>query len=290
MEVYKEDTTFRIRTPETIDPRRTNPNAPVVAAVSDTVGSSSPVVARVLLQGHDILETAIFNRKIDKPAVLLLLHACKESLVVCEKAAKHVASVVDKIVDEIRTDGIKSDSNGRALNPFPQVLGLDSDATTFLIHAKRAIHDICRMPSLFLPVPAKDNNFDELVKTLSKSVGPSSPITDFVRANTGSVRHLIELRNHQEHPGARCTVIDNFVVTPDGAISTPTWYVSGEKPQPIRDEMLVAVQFLIRMAEVMLIHLVMDAVNKQLPFIIEEIKDTQVNTRMPIKYRLSIDI
>ncbi len=56
LEIYKEDVTFRIRTPESIDPKRTNPNAPFVAAVADTVGSSSPAVARVLLQGRDIVQ------------------------------------------------------------------------------------------------------------------------------------------------------------------------------------------------------------------------------------------
>jgi hypothetical protein len=37
-----QDVTFRVRTPESIDARRTNPNAPFVAAMSDSVGSSSP--------------------------------------------------------------------------------------------------------------------------------------------------------------------------------------------------------------------------------------------------------
>lgn len=290
LEVYKEDMTFRIRTPESIDPSRTNPNAPMVAAISDTVGSSSPVVARVLLQGCDILKMAIFDRQIDKEAVVEALHACKESLIVCEKTAQRVASAVDKIIEEMQTSGIKRDSRGRALNPFPQVLELESEATAFLIHAKRAIQAICRLPSMFLPVPAKDNNFDALGKTLATAVGEQAPVTGFVQTNAAGVRYLIDLRNYQEHPDKKRTIIDNFAVMSDGSISVPMWYVAGDTPSPIRDEMLAAVEFLVQMAEAMLIHLVMHVIDKRFPFFIEEVDATQLNPKVPIKYRLSIDV
>ena len=69
LEVYKQDVTYRIQTPETIDPDRTNPRAAFVAAVVDNVGSSNPVVARMLLQGLEILNGAVFDRRINKEAV-----------------------------------------------------------------------------------------------------------------------------------------------------------------------------------------------------------------------------
>ena len=77
---------------------------------------------------------------------------------------------------------------------------------------------------------------------------------------------------------------------PDNSISAPVWYVSGETPRPIREEMLAAVDFLVQIVETMLIHLVMGAVGKRLPFIIEQIPDDQVDPKIPIRCRLSIDI
>jgi len=290
LEVYKEDMTFRVKTPESIDPGRTNPNAPFVAAVSDTVGSASPAVARVLLQGRDILEAAILKKPIDKPGVVRALHACKEALVVCEKVAARVASEVDTIIVDIQASGVNRDSRGSALNPFPQVADLEAEATAFLIHAKRSIQAICRLPSTFLSVPPKDNNFDALGKTLATAIGAQAPVTEFVLANAPRVRYLIELRNYQEHPGAKRMVIDNFAVMPDGTILVPMWYVSGETPRPIREEMPAAVDFLVQMAEAMLIHLVMHTVAGDSPFIIQEFDAAQVNPKMPIKYRLSIDL
>lgn len=289
LEVYKEDRTFRVKTPESIDPARTNPNAPFVAEVVDTVGSSSPVVARVFLQGHDIINAAIFDRAIDKTAILRHLHAAKESLVVCEKVAKRVGSQIDTIIAAIRDHGLTPASDGRTLNPFPQVAELETEATTFLIHTKRAIRTICHLPSLFLPVKRKDSNFETLLKSLSKTAGVSASLTDFVRDNAGGVRYLVELRNFQEHPDAKKTTVDNFKVMPSGSISRPMWYVSGETPRSIREEMFGAVDFLTQMMEAMLIHLVMGAVGERIPFFIEQIPDANIDPKMPIRYRLSID-
>lgn len=39
LEIYKQDITFRIRTPEAIDPEELNPNAPWVASPVANVGS-----------------------------------------------------------------------------------------------------------------------------------------------------------------------------------------------------------------------------------------------------------
>lgn len=289
LEVYKEDVTFRVQTPESIDPGRTNPNASFVAAMVDSVGSSSPAVARILLQCRGILDAATFERPVDKSAIVQDLHSCKEAVVVCEKVATRVAGRIDAIVADIEAGGVKRDSRGGALNPFPQVPDLDSDATAFLIHAKRAIHAICLLPVMFLPVPPKDNNFDDLAKTLEQAVG-HAPITEFVLANAPEVRHLIELRNLQEHPGTRRTVIDNFAVTPDGQISQPMWYVSGKTPGLIAKEMPAAAEFLVEMAEAMLIYLVMHTVDKRFPFIIQEYEAANINPKMPTKYRLSVDL
>ncbi len=196
---------------------------------------------------------------------------------------------MDTIVKNIETCGIQRDTQGRALNPFPQVPDLDSEATNFLIHTKRSIQAICSLPSLFLSIPSKDNNFDALGRTLTAVVGPDLPITKFVLTNASGVRYLIELRNYQEHPGAKRTVIENFTVMPDGAISVPRWYILGQTPQPLREEMQSTTEFLMQIAEATLIHLVMHTVDRRYPFIIQEIDDAQVNSKMPIKYRLSID-
>jgi hypothetical protein len=236
LEVYKQDLTFRIQTPETIDPDRINPHTPFVVAVTDNVGSSNPIVARVVDDGE-----------------------------------KH---------------GLPGDDRG-SLNPFPQVPDLEADATTYLIHAKRAIRRISQLPSIFFSVP-RDSDFDHLLKRLEK-VAAARAMMKFVRDNAPGIRYLSELRNCQEHPKkGRHTMIDNFKVLPNGSVAVPMWYVSGETPRPVAVEMRGAIEFLIMMAEAMLIQLVMACVMKNFPFVIQPIEP--VNPTNPMRYRISVDV
>lgn len=286
LEVYKQDLTYRIQTPQTIDPDRVNPHTPFVAAVTDNVGSSNSIVARVLLQGLEILNGAVFDRAIDKEAVVRELHAIKEALVACHKVAERVVSHVARVVDDGEKHGIPGDDRG-SLNPFPQVPDLEADTTTLLIHAKRSIRRISQLPSIFFSIP-RDSDFDHLLKRLEK-VAAAGAMMKFVRDNAPGIRYLSELRNCQEHPKkGRHTMIDNFKLLPDGTVAVPMWYVSGETPRPIAGEMRKAIEFLIMMAEAMLIHLVMACVMKNFPFIIQPIEP--VNPTNPMKYRISIDV
>ena len=82
----------------------------------------------------------------------------------------------------------------------------------------------------------------------------------------------------------------NFGVLPDDTISLPMWYLSGKTPRPIGTEMRAGVQFLVQMAEAMLIHLVMHTVDKRFPFIIQEYEASDIDPKKPIKYRLSVDL
>lgn len=290
VEIYKVDKTFRVKTPEAIDPEETNPNAPWVASPVDDVGSSNPIVARVLLQGHEILNSAPFEGEVNKDAATKHLHRCKESLLACEKTAKRVGYHIDRVVNEVTAQGISTDSGGRALNPFPQVPDLDSDCGTFLIQANRAIKLICELPQFFIVLKKADSNFDHLSKRLSTTVGENRPVVEFVKANASGVRYLIDLRNFHEHPKEKRTIVDNFRWMPDAKIRVPMWHLSGQEPRPIKEEMFSALEYLTQIAEAMLIHLVMHRMSKQFPFIVEEIPDKDIDVKNPIKYRLSIDL
>lgn len=137
---------------------------------------------------------------------------------------------------------------------------------------------------IWTPTP----DFDHLLNRLAK-VASARPMMKFVRDNAPGIHYLSELRNCQEHPKkGRHTMIDNFKVLPNGSVAVPMWYVSGDTPRPIAAEMRQAIEFLIRMAEAMLIHLVMACVTRNFPFIIQPIEP--VDPTNPMKYRISVDI
>jgi hypothetical protein len=292
LEIYKENKTFRVRTPESIDPEETNPNAPWVASPVADVGSSNLSIARVLLQSRQMLDSAMFDGKLDKDAVILQLHTCKEALVACEKIARRLETNIDAIVTQITEHGIAKDNHGRGLNPFPQVQDLDIDCGAFLIQANRAIKLICELPTLFFDLIKTDSNFDHLSTRLAETLGETAPATTFVRDNADSVRYLIDLRNYHEHPRKIRTVIENFHVLPNGQIQAPVWYLEGNgeiDPHPIKEESAVALDFIRDVAETLFIHLVMQRISKTFPYYIEQVPDDQVSKAIPIRYRLTID-
>lgn len=290
LEIYKKDKTFRLRTPETIDPEETNPNVPFVSSPVDDVGSSNPIIARILLQGYEILKAAIFERPINKEAIVLKLHECKEKLVFCNKIAIKLGKLIEDIISEIEEKGIETDNQGRCLNPFPHIPDLEVDCGYFLIHSNHAIKTICEIPSLFFELDHTDTNFCYLSKRLERYLGPDNPLTQFVTANSNTIKYIIKLRNHYEHPGDVKTIIKNFILTPNKKIQVPSWKLSNDEFRPIKEEMFAMVNFLMEVAEGILIHCVMQSVPKTSPYIIEHIEESQVDPNKPIRYRLSIDI
>ncbi len=50
LEIYTADKTFRVQSPDGIDPKRTNPNAPWIITPVQYVGSRNLIVSRILLQ------------------------------------------------------------------------------------------------------------------------------------------------------------------------------------------------------------------------------------------------
>lgn len=291
LEIYKIDKTFRIVTPETIDPDRTNPNALWTNSPHSDIGSSNPIVARILLQSHEILKAASFTSEVDKVAVTVRLHSCKEALLASELAANRIVSQIDEITDKVKNNGVVKDDRGRGLNPFPQVQNLDTDCSTFLIQINRAIKIICELPQFFLSLNRQDSNFEHLAKRLEASIGNDSPLTQFVKGNTANISYLIDLRNFHEHPNKnRRTIVDNFRLMPDSTIRTPHWHLSDCEPRSIKSDMIAYVEFLTQIAESMLIHLVMHSITKIFPYIIVAIPEDKVDATKPIRYELSLDV
>ena len=138
LEIYKAEKTFRIATPETIDPGRTNPNAPFVITPVQDVGTSNQIVARVLLQSDQILNSALMATEAETNAIRKQLHQCKEWLLRCESLAKRINYKTDVIEQSVKQVGIPSEK-GRVLSPFPQVEDLEADCGAFLVDANRAI-------------------------------------------------------------------------------------------------------------------------------------------------------
>jgi len=290
LEAYKADTTFRVQTPQTVDPQNTNPNAPWVVTRIEGVGASSFAVARSFLQGHDMLHQGVFVQEFDKDAVLNQLHACKEQLVICEQTATRLAGRIDEILSRIQTTGIGRDNYGRALNPFPSVQDLLADTTVFLIHAKRSVTELTTLVATALNIQVRGANFRVLGERLLAHLGAGANLAQYVQEQEPTVKYLVDLRNLQEHPNDVRTIVNDFHVLPDGSISPPVMHLSDQDPQPLHEHLRAASSYLVRLTEAVFIHAIMARLADTFPFYVEEIEESAINPRCPIKYRLSINL
>jgi hypothetical protein len=290
LEAYKTDTTFRVQTPQTVDPQNTNPNAPWVVTRIDGVGASSLAVARGFLQGHEMLQQGVFIQGFNKDGVLNQLHACKEQLVICEQTANRLAGRIGEIINRIQAEGIGRDNHGRALNPFPQVQDLVADTTVFLIHAKRAVTEVTSLVAAAMDIQVQGANFRVLGDRLMAQLGADANLTKYVQAQEPMVKYLVDLRNQQEHPGAVRTIVNDFQVLPNGSISPPVLHLSDQEPQALHEQLRAAAGYVVRLTEAVFIHAIMARLACTFPFNVEEIAENAVNPQCPIKYRLSIDL
>ena len=288
LEIYKIDKTFRVKSPESIDPDETNPNAMWITSPVDDVGTGNPIVARAFLQNCEMLKAGVFEQDIDTDEVIMTLHGCKEALVACDKICNRINDAVSEICQKIKGSGIERDNHGRGLNPFPHVENLDTDCGTFLVQANRVIKMLSGLPRLFLPLSKVDSNFDHLAKRIESEAVEAPQLLKFVKDNAKGVKYLAELRNFHEHPKKTRTVINNFTLTPNYAIEIPTWHLSGEDKSPIHEAMRAAITFLLELIEITFIHTVMASLSKNYPFIIQ--KEEKIDEANPIQYRLTIDV
>lgn len=292
LEVYKRDKTYRVTTPGTVDPGRTNANAPwLVSPVSD-VGSAHPVVARLFIQSVEMLTAGNFPKAQGILPVTKHLHACKETLLECDSLATAMVGRIDALVNEIERQGLSKERSGRGFNPFPVVDGLEGDCGALLTRVNRAIRRISGIPHLLLGTDGADSNFDHLEKRLSGLLGASTPFPTYVREQSARIRHLVDLRNYDEHPGEKRTRIRNLHVLPNGDLKVPTISLEGgddSAEYSLRSVLVAVVPYLLDVSERVVIHSVLNGLSRGSPFVVQRISDSEVDASRPVRHRLTVN-
>jgi hypothetical protein len=290
MEIYTPDETFRMQTPESIDPGRTNPNAMFVNVKISDVGSSSSIVARTLLMAHEMLhDRTVLPDDAHRLSALTLMHRIKTSLLHCDHAA-------DELIKSVHAQSqvfgqTEQTANSRAYANFPMVADLDAKVTAFLIPARRAITDICQIPQYFWKLGNSHSSLEFLLdKELSPLLGESHHMVQWFREMVPAIARIVNFRNGQEHVGTTKglpLVIKNFEMLPTNEVHVPVWYLEGNQPSSIADEMPRMVNELLHFAETMFVACV-DANLPTFPPMLLQFNE-KPDPLCPISYTLVID-
>lgn len=288
MEVYKIDHTFRIQTPEILDPEETVPDIPWVVSEIPDVGSANPIVARVFIQSADAIAQKTLKGKIDNKQILELMHACKEDLLICEDIYIRLKPEYLDILGRIERKELAQ--AGKALNPFPQISDLNASATAFLTSAKRATQRITAVFNEFYGTQITNPRFDKMLAHIRTHHPDYQEYIQFLEDNLKNVANILELRNFQEHPGPnKKTTINNSHLTPKG-IRPPSWHVTGNLESPMIDDMRVILEFMICFAETNFFYCLLDNLGGWIPWHLIELAEDKRNADCPVRYKLEIDI
>lgn len=290
LEIYSPTETFKIQSPESIDPERTNPNAMWVNAKTHDVGSSSPFVARTFIMASEILKVAKLPKPSEKDALTLRMHLIKELLLQCDSASKSVGFAVDSEIAALEATEFKLADGGSSLEKFPVVRDLESKATSFLIAARRAITEICQISNHFWDIKTKHSALEHLLeKELIPLLGKDHCLVLYLNGFVSGTKRILDFRNGQEHANttkAKRLVVKNFELTSTNQIKAPVWYLEGNSAVDMKSEMEGVADFVLRLAEGMFVGCVDATLTKWPPF--QFVINDPVDLDCPVQYSLQI--
>lgn len=289
LEIYTPHETFKLQTPETIDPERTNPDAMWVNAKTHDVGSSSPFVARTLIMASEMLRK---NHRDQSEALLMRMHTIKELLLQCSSASKTYLDAFELESKELEASGYKTTANGQALVKFPVLPDLEAKCTAFLIAARRTIAETCQIPAHFWTLKRTHTSVEHLINNeLLSLLGKDHRLVTHLQTYISPTKRLINLRNGQEHATTTKSPplhVRNFETMPTNQIRSPVWFLEGEEPEDIASTIQAVPDFLLHFVETMFIGC-MDATLTKWPPMYFEMIDP-IDPECPIRYRLEIDV
>jgi len=284
LEIYKKDVTFRVQTPNSLNPEQKKPEMPFTTSPAARVGSTNPFVARIFAQAHDMLKSLPLLEHIDREYFLFEMYNCKEKGVSCQNIFERFKQDYSIVEDKIKSGEIKR--IGEALYPFPSIENLNWYASSYLTDAKHALQCMARIYGHCFKSDITGPRFDLIIKHAKDNLPKEVNFISFLEATQGNILDIIELRNGQEHPRPdKATIIGNISYSPEGIVP-PVWQITGTPKRPILQCMEAFTDFILSFCEAFFLFCYAASVRPPLVAIIREIPKDQINPDLPIRYKL----
>lgn len=220
-------------------------------------GSSHPVVARLILQTHDLLQWADLSKE-ERDLVIVLYDDLKNRLLKCHEAFDRLVKALNITIEECE---FQEDGSSKY---EPHVIGLEGEVETILYESKNYLRNLlgilriyfdyeCDEASYFYD--AKGKGASTLVKWASEKFGEDDPFTRMLVTEHEWIEDLIRSRNAIEHPGGHSGTlyIHNFTKLEGGRYLAPTWNRDDGEPKGLYQDIEVILDNLLTLAEDLLV-------------------------------------
>lgn len=288
MEVYTEQSTYKLMTPDSIDPKREHQNVPWVYTKISDFGASNPLVANTVIMTDEFLRQLYSNEDINRIQIISKARDIKSVLL---NYLLSLQSLIDNSNAEIKKF-IENESvmNGKAHAYFPQLKGLDGYATDFLISAKRCIQEVSVMVNFFLPLKRKHGRIDKLLQEVKANNTEATTLINVLKEYLPMCEHIYSFRNAQEHAATTDTplIVNNFSFENGNELNAPKWGLQGQGLKYVYEEANEILSFLISFFEEVFlscVSLVFPAFPKyEIVFNENPVKEN------PVRYRLHLSL
>ena len=254
-----------------------------ITKVSD-VGTGNPIVARMLPGLQDIIKMAQIGEAKQK-AITKACYEIKTALVQAEKAAKPLMNEIKLIEQNLATDGVKTQNNGRIIET-PGVLNLDN-TKIFLKFGKQALQYLAVAMGQILDEDFKGPHFHKVLDRARKLFGADAAVTKLLEVDQAWIKDLIELRSEDEHPKSEKAFVTGFDIQ---VATSPGQYIVRPPRFFNETDLLSRLESfshnLLTFSEELIAHSLAHFFPSMV--VIYEIPEEQRDVAMPVRFRLGL--
>lgn len=285
-------------TAETIDPDKEDLETRHSYQVVYQVGTSSPIVARTIIQAKKILDSVILQNKLEKQSILNHIWDSSKLLFECEDAHFKIFSQTNELVKEC-DEIVSNHKNQTHIPPLPQIENLDQYVSMFLGSAKRFLETTHSLLCIFYGAPNFESNFRSYREWLSKNRPESENIIGVLEQDKEWLQFVAHCRNslsiNHSKPGFEL-LVENFKLQKGNKFTCPSWrHDFSEKgmekqnePSDIIEDMNVHMSNMLTFLEEIVLLCIQGCWDINYNFALSKIGDDTIDIRCPLLYEVRL--
>ena len=254
-------------------------------------GTSTPAVARTIIQGHELLSFFQVGET-QKESCIAVLMDLKRHLLGCIAISEQIQTQVEQAKKEFNEQGLQFQSKGRAVT-LPTVVDLHSQAESFLQSSKLALADTARLVVPFFG-GNQDHRFHKLAAWSAKEFGHADLLTQAAFSWEPWVKLIVDMRNAVDHPqdGPKGKlVVHNFQFSGtqnEPSLLDPAWSLTQEPGRALLPEMAAIVEGCIELGEEILVALFYKF-TPNMPLKVVEVALEERDPAKPVRLRVELN-
>jgi hypothetical protein len=295
--IIKENSIYRILTAETIDPKNQHPDTKHSYEKIFDLGSSSPYVARVIIQFEKLIKFLSFNQSKRKDLLSYLWNANQYLLnsFECDKSIVEEATELLSKCSSI----IEKHKNSSSIPALPQIPDLENKVRIYLNNAKLFLIESFRLLNIFYEMPfdgRKAAHFKSHLEWVKKNLGKEHSITKVISQDLEWIRLISECRNALEHPEEGQEIkIRNIALYAGNKFSGPAWSYDLRKKLDIQfdsvdliNDLSVFSHNMLHFFEELFLICVDENITHHKLLVLSRIPEDKINKKCPIKYTVTL--